>query len=105
MRPITSFSRTAKLSPSTATRPPKRLVTPWTSSTVFSGMARFAAGAPQGRFDPADHSVRDQVHDEQERYAEQQNRLARKPRGDQLPQHGGRNHAEQRPPGPGGAPE
>ena len=101
IRPSTSFSRTSKLSASTATRPPKRLVTACSSSDrCLRHGCRAARGRLERRLDAADHAVRNQVHDEQEGDAEQQHRLRREARRDHLPQDGERDHADQRPPQP-----
>src|SRR5262245_18440103 len=127
--PSTSFSARANDMLWTATSPPKRLVTSPTSKAVVlaSGIAALSSGeraayrgercvvtALQGHarrrkplmamaqsvFDQADHAVGNEVHDQQERGAEQQGGLRRKLGGDQFPQQRERNDTEQRPPQP-----
>src|SRR5262245_29050616 len=105
--PSTSFSARSKDMPSTATRPPKRLLTPSTASAVIarSGMA-VAPALQQGRdrtmaschdvFDQADHAARDEIDDEQKAGAQQDGGLGRELGGDELPQQRERDHADQR---------
>src|SRR5262245_30460235 len=108
--PSTSFSARSNEMPSTATRPPKRLLTPSTASAVIarcSGMAAFPAlqqaadraMAPRHEvFDQADHAARDEIDDEQKARAQQDRGLCRELGGDELPQQSERDHADQRTP-------
>src|SRR5436309_10533946 len=64
--PTISPSRTAKSTPSTATRPPKRLVTPLPSSTIIPLLLSTPLPARPAALDEAHHAARrDQHHHEQ----------------------------------------
>src|SRR5262245_39706032 len=120
IRPSTSYSASAKETRSTATSPPKRLVTSLTCNAglaTASSMAdpqslqhslepswyplggrRSGGAAAEQILDQADDAARNDVDDEQEGHAEQQRSLRREFRRDELPQQRERKDAGQRAP-------